>query len=51
MKIHLSYENDADKMKILRAVLPVIKKEFGSAKIRDGKPKADGKKHFYITAK
>ena len=51
MKIHLSYENDTDKMKILKVLLPVVKKEFGSAKIKDGKPKADGKKHFYITVK
>lgn len=51
MKIHLSYENEDDKLKILRVLLPVIKKEFGGVRIRDGKAKEDGKKHYYITIK
>ena len=51
MKIHLSYENDADKEKVLKVLLPVIRKEFGPARIKDGKPKENGKKHYYITTK
>lgn len=51
MRIHISYENDEDKFKILKALLPIIKKEYGKATIRDKKAKEDGKKHYYITIK